>query len=195
MSDYIAINNECPEIALYQQYRKNDAALNFFSWIRRYWQAKYYDYIIQDIVPQLTSCDATSEYLEFFAKYWYGILRPVDVTGVHRYDDPSIEWDDSSYDYRADAGVITVDEFKKIIDFILDWTYEEWNIPLLYRMVCGFTGAAGDDVLIEQDDTRPDVFLITMPNSSASALFASLVLNYKAVWQLPLGVDLEITLL
>lgn len=194
MSDYIEIDNDCPEVKLYQQYRKNDPALNFFAWIRDYWQSKYFDYIWNTIVPQLSTCNATSEYIQFFAYYWYGIIRPVDVTGVHRYDDPDIKWNDSQYDYRADAGLISKEDFKNMIDFILDWTSGDWNIPTLFRMVNGFTGIAGKDISIQQDSTRPDVFLIVIPNTAKASLFSSLVLNYKAKWNLPAGINIEITL-
>lgn len=194
MSDYLAIDNECPDIILYQQYRRNDPSSNFFAWIKRYWQSKYYDYIMDEIVPQLSSCNAYSDYLQFFALYWYGILRPVDVTGVHRYDDPEILWDDSSYDYRADAGVIDIEEFKKIIAFLIDWTENDWNIPLLFRMIRSFTGLGGDEIAIEQDDERLDVFVVTLPSNGQTTLFQSLVLNYKAMWNFPLGINLEINL-
>lgn len=194
MSDYIAIDNTCPEIKLYQQYQKNDPAVNFFRWVRDYWQVKYFDYVLNTIVPQLTSCDADTEYLQFFARYWYGILRPVDVTGVHRYDDPAIHWDDSQYDYRADAGVIGIDSFKAMLDFILDWTEHDWNVPLVFKWIEGFTGLSGDQITVEQDSTRPDVFLVGMPNTEKTALFTSLVQNYRAMWNLPYGITFEITL-
>lgn len=194
MSDYIAIDHDCPEIKLYQQYRKNDPAVNFFAWLRDYWQAKYWDYIWNEIVPQLSSCNATTEYIQFFATYWYGIIRPVDVTSVLRYDS-GLNYDEGNvYDYRADAGVIAREQFKALIDFVLDWTEHDWNIPLLFKMIRGFTGLQGADITIEQDSTRPDVFMIGLPDSNITALFKSIVVNYASVWNLPLGITLEITL-
>ena len=194
MSDYIAIDNTCPTIKLWQQYRKNDPAVNFFAWLRDYWQDKYFDYVMDEIVPQLSSCNADTEYIQFLATYWYGIVRPVDVTSVLRYD-TTLNYDEGAiYDYRADAGVIAREQFKNMIDFILDWTEHDWNIPLLYKMIMGFTGVAGEDITIEQDSTRPDVFLISLPNNNLTLLFRSLIINYASVWNLPFGITLEITI-
>jgi len=61
-------------------------------------------------------------------------------------------------------------------------------------MVHDFTLADYTDIIIEQDSTRPDVFLITIPNGSAAALFKSLVQNYTAMWNIPKGISLEITI-
>jgi hypothetical protein len=194
MSDYIKIDNTCPEITLWEQYRKNDAAVNYFAWLKTYWQTKYFDYALNVLVPALASCNNNSEYLQFFARYMYGIIRPVDVTSALRYDE-GLKYDESNvYDYRADAGVIALQYFRRIIAFVINWTEHDWNIPLLYKMVHDFTLADYTDIIIEQDDTRPDVFLITIPNGSAAALFKSLVQNYTAMWNLPLGVSLEITI-
>ena len=193
MSDYIAIDNTCPEIKLYQQYRKNDPAVNFFQWIQTYWQAKYYDYILNTIVPQLSSCGATSEYIQFFALYWYGIIRPVDISAASRYDDTVTTYDESYYDYIATAGLITREDFKKLIAFIIDWTSSEWNIATLFRMVMGFTGLAGVDISITQEDNDLDSFDIVVPVTPKSTLFKSLVDNYKRVWQLPFGIDLQVS--
>jgi hypothetical protein len=194
MSDHIVINNDCPEIALWEQYRKNDPAVNFFNWLRTYWQEKYFSPLLSVYSPALTSCENDSEYLEFLARYLYGILRPVDVTSALRYDEGLLYDDGNPYDFRADAGVVSISFFRKIINFLIDWTEHDWNVPLLYKMIHDLTGAAWEDILIEQDDTRPDVFLVTMSTSSAAALFKSLIQNYKYIWNLPFGIDIEITL-
>lgn len=193
MSDYAIIDNTCPEIKLYQQYRKNDAAVNFFRWIREYWQAKYYDYLMNTVIPQLSSCSATSQYLRFFARYWYGIIWPVDVTESSRYDDTITQYDVSYYDYIVTAGLIAREDFQKLIAFILDWTSDTWSIPTLFRMTMGFTGLAGTDIDITQDDDELDRFYIIIPSNPKTIIFKSLVDNYKLTWQLPFGIDIVVS--
>ena len=116
------------------------------------------------------------------------------MTSVLRYDNGLTYDTGNVYDFRADAGVIAREQFKALIDFVLDWTEHDWNIPLLFKMIRGFTGLAGADITIEQDSTRPDVFLIGLPDSNITALFKSIIVNYTSVWNLPLGITLEITL-
>jgi len=194
MSDYAVIDNTCPEITLWQQYRKNDPASNFFAWLQSYWQTKYFTYAVNVLVPALASCDNNSEYLQFLARHLYGMIRPVDVTDALRYDEGLLYDKSNVYDYRADAGVIALKYFRRIIAFVIDWTEHDWNIPLIYKMVHSFTDAAYTDIVVEQDSTRPDVFLVTLPNSSAAVLFKSLIQNYEAIWNIPLGITLEITI-
>lgn len=194
MSDHIIINNTCPEIVLWQQYRKNDAAANYFAWLKSYWKTKYFDKLLSVYLPALSSCNSNTEYLQFFARYMYGLIRPVDVTAALRWDEGLLYDSGNVYDYRADAGVIALEAFRRMISFIIDWTQHDWNLPLLYKMIHDFTEADWADILIEQDSTRLDVFLVTMPTSTNSSLFKSLIQNYKEIWNMPMGIDLEITL-
>jgi len=194
MSDQIQINNTCPDITLWQQYRKNEPSVNYFNWLKTYWQTKYFTPLITTFLPALSLCNNNSEYVQFFARYWYGIIRPIDVTAALRWDEGLIYDTGAVYDYRTDAGPIALEMFRRLLEFILDWTEHDWNLTLLYKMIHGFTGTAWADILIEQDDTRLDVFLITMPTSTNSSLFKSLIQNYTDLWRLPFGIDLEITL-
>jgi hypothetical protein len=192
--DYISIDNTAPKINLWQQYKKNDVILNFFKFLKTYWQTKYFDYLNNTLIPNLSVYNATSKYLYFFALNIFNIQVPIKIEGGTKYDF-GLPYDSGySQDTITGSVPVTFAEFKTILFFILDWSRPNWDIPTLFYLISKFTGLNWDDILIEQDSTNLDLITITLPSNSSTLLFELMMNYYKDIFGLPFAVSFVIIL-
>lgn len=194
MSDHIEITNECPEFILWEQYKKSEPVKNFFKFLSEYFQSKYFDKVFTQYAQALGIYNSTTEFLEFFAKYFCGINRPVDITNNPQWNYGYLYNNNNLWSYSEAAGFISIEKFRLLLLCVLDWTEHGWNIEFFYKIINLFCGTEFEDILIEQDDTDLDLFNITIPSTDDSVLFKSLVENYTDLWNFPAGISLTITL-
>jgi hypothetical protein len=194
MSDYVAIDSNCPDWTLWQQYQTSEPVKNFFAWFQSYLQTTYFDAIASVYMPALSVYGNTTEFLEYFAKYFAGILRPLDITGTTRWDS-GYQWDDNNtWDTVEIAGKIAISQFRKMLLCILDWSHHDWSLIYLFKVIHDFTGSDYVDINIVQSTVNLNLFTITIPSTNSSILFKSLVENYKSVWGFPFNISFVITL-
>ena len=191
----MSIDNACPEIRLWQQYRQNEPMVNYFNFLQSYWQGKYFDKLQGVYDVALSAMDTTTEYIQFYAKYILGIERPIDITASSRYDS-GYKYDKGvPYDYSVNAGVIKAADFQRMLFCIINWTQHSWNLEFLYWMVHTFTLLNYSDIAIIQSGTDYDTFNITLPTTDTVKLFKSLLQNYTNYWNIPMGIKLNIILI
>lgn len=193
-SENIKIDNTCPRIRLWNQYKKNAAVVNYFDWLQTYYQAKFFDYLETTAMPALSISGATGDYLFFYGTNILGIgYKPINITSETLYD--------SGFNY--DAGnlydiivgyLVTWGQLQTIMKWIFDWSQNNWTIPALYNLISKFTGLAYSDIAIVQDNNNLDLFTITMPTTTLSSLFRNMVLYYSRLMGLTFGYYFAITL-
>jgi hypothetical protein len=194
MSDYVVIDSKCPDWTLWQQYQTSEPVKNYFTWFKSYLQEKYFDAIESSYMPALGIYNNTTEFLEYFSKYFIGVLRPLDIIGTTRWDS-GYDWDNNNeWDKLEIAGKIPISIFRKLIFCVIDWSYHDWSLIYLFKVVHDFTGEDFNNINIVQSSVNLDLFTITLPSTNTSLLFKSLVENYKDIWGFPYNISFTITL-
>lgn len=194
MSDHVEIDNNCPKFRLWEQYKKSEPVKNYFNFLTDYFQSKYFDNAFTTYATALGIYNSTTEYLEFFAKYFAGINRPVDITTNPQWNYGYLYNNSNLWSYSEAAGFISIESFRLLLLCILNWTNHDWNIEYFYKIINLFCGTDFYDIDIVQDDTDLDLFTITVPSTDGTTLFKSLVENYTDLWNFPLGISLTIEL-
>lgn len=191
---YINIDNTAPEIRLWQQYKKNDIIFNFFNYLRTYWQTQYFDYLNNTIIPNLSVYNTNCNYLYYFSESIFNIKPPIKISSGFKYDIGQKYDNGLTYDAITGTVPVSYSEFKTILEFILDWSKPNWDIPSLFYLISKFTGLTWDNILIEQDSTNLDLITITLPSSFSTSLFELMVNYYRDIFGLPFGVNFVVTL-
>lgn len=193
ITNYLQLNTTCPDMVLWEQYKKNQVLQNYFNWVSECFQTTYFNYINNNI-KELGAFQSTTEYLEYFSLYWYGIIRPKDITSSSLYD-IGLQYDNGVlYDTLNLAGSIEIGAFRRFLLVILNRTYGNWNTVTYYRMTADFCQIPITDVIVTYDEVNLHAINISVPNNKTSLLFKSLLDNYYETWNFPVGKQVTITL-
>lgn len=193
-TDYIQINNNCPDIRLWQQYYRNEIIVNFFIFLKNYFQTIYFDFLEDQCMPALSIINAFNDYLQYYALSILNILIPVNITSGTKYDS-GFKYDSGvKYDESGGTKPITLAQFQSLLMWAFDWSRPNWDIPTLYYLIGNITGLTYDQIDIEQDDTNLDLFHFTLTDTSQTEFFMSMLLYYQNLLNLPFGIYFDITL-
>ena len=190
----ISILNTCPTIKLWQQYRKSDTMVLYFNFLKSYYQTDYFDFLENTAMPSLSIINAVNDYLQFYAKNILNIDTPINILLGSKWD-LLFKWDSGSkYDNLTGAEPITKIQLQTLLEWIVNWSLPNWDIPTMYQLISNFTGLSYDDILIEQDSTNLDLFHFSMPDNTATQFFRSILLYYQNLLRMPAGLFFDIAL-
>ena len=203
--DNIQIDTTCPKVKCWYQYSRVPAIKNYFDFLQSYWQAKFFDFTFK-ITPtdgialgtaagEMSIYNSTTDYLFYYSTNVLGIkIRPSVLLGSipydsgFHYDDPTVFYD------QVPIVVASQQQFKVLLKWIFDWSRDDWTIPSLFDLLKKFTGLDMSDIEVVQDDTNLDLITITMPNTTGTLLFQSMLTFYKPLLFLPYGIDFVVVL-
>lgn len=190
----ITVDNSCPTINLWQQYRKNQVIVDYFTFLQSYIQMKYYNFLMTSCVPALSIINSFNDYVQYYALNILDIPIPVSISLGTKYDIGQ-QWDVGNiYDQTVGAVQISVPQFKAMLAMIFNWSTSNWDIPTLFKITSTFTGLNYSQINIVQDGSNADLFTITMTTNANTTLFKTLFLYYAPLLNLPFGISFNIVL-
>ncbi|HEC1823344.1 TPA: hypothetical protein R1765_001968 [Campylobacter coli] len=162
------------KLYLFQQYKKHEWIQKFFNLIDKIIQERYYN-ALKDMWSERDILRSSSLYLIFYARYYLGIIRPINInssdestedpsdTTLHIYD-ANVRYDTRwIYDdyYQANPG-ISAALFNSFLRFILDYSQETWTHDYIIKLAAEWC---------KQDPT--DVKIIFKPDKVQYSLIAT----------------------
>lgn len=194
------------KINVWQQYKRSDAIVNYFAFLRDYIQENYNDLFFKynkdtnkielgEYAKEFSINQAETEYLQYYLESIYGMKRShylVDRT----YYDSGLKYD-SFYKYDEDgtAELVPIYLLKKIFTFIYNLKYTHWSIPNLAGMLADFCEINITEVRIEIDTSRLKYFKVYLPTNRYSQDFRIIYNTYRNILNMPIGFNMEINLI
>ena len=194
------------KINVWQQYKRSDAIVNYFAFLRDYIQENYNDLFFKynkdtkqielgEYAKEFSINQAQTEYLQYYLESIYNMKRPhylVDRT----YYDSGLKYD-SFYKYDEDgtAELVPIYLLKKIFTFIYNLKYTHWSIPNLAGMLADFCEVNITEVRIEIDTSRLKYFKVYLPTNRYSQDFRIIYNTYRNILNMPIGFNMEINLI
>lgn len=197
---------ELSNINVWQQYKRSDAIVNYFAFFRDYIQENYNDLFFKyekdtdkielgKFAKEFSINQAETEYLEYYLKSIYNILRPhylVDRT----YYDSGLKYDSYyKFDEGGTAELVPIYLLKKIFTFVYNLKYTHWSIPNLAGMLADFCEINITEVKIEIDKKRLKYFKVYLPTNRYSQDFRIIYNTYRNILNMPIGFNMEINLI
>lgn len=197
---------ELSNINVWQQYKRSDAIVNYFAFFRDYIQENYNDLFFKyekdtdkielgKFAKEFSINQAETEYLEYYLKSIYNILRPhylVDRT----YYDSGLKYDSYyKFDEGGTAELVPIYLLKKIFTFVYNLKYTHWSIPNLAGMLADFCEINITEVKIEIDKKRLKYFKVYLPTNRYSQDFRIIYNTYRNILNMPIGFNIEINLI
>ena len=197
---------ELSKIKVWQQYKRSDAVVNYFAFLRDYIQENYNDLFFKynkdtkqielgEYGKEFSINQAQTEYLQYYLESVYGMKRPQYL--VHRtYYDSGLKYDRFyKYDEDGTAELVPIYLLKKIFTFIYNLKYTHWSIPNLAGMLADFCEVNITEVRIEIDTSRLKYFKVYIPTTQSSQDFRIIYNTYRNVLNMPIGFSMEINLI
>lgn len=197
------MNIDLDKIRVWEQYKRSDIVKQYFKLLKEYIDENYkqlfYRYdsegniVIGDYMKELTITDSVSEYLYYYIENIYGLIRPTFVSSVF-YDSGLLYDVGFKYDSTGDTEPITLDILRKLFKFIYGLQYDHFSLPILVEMLADFCECPPTQIRVEKD---PDVLLsytVYIPPTPYALSFYNLYGGYRQIFNLPLGVSLELVL-
>lgn len=197
---------ELSNITLWNQYRRSDALINYFSFFKQYLQENYKDTFFKyneekkeielgKYAKEFSINKAETDYLEYYLKSIYGMLRPHYLVDRVYYDS-GIQYD-SFYKYDEDgtASLVPIYLLKKIFTFVYNLKYTHWSIPNLAGMLADFCEVNITEIRIEIDKTRLKYFRVYLPTNRYSQDFRIIYNTYRNILNMPIGFNMELNLI
>lgn len=172
----------------YDEYATSQALKDLFTAL-----SEELNEMIQDInsnIEAMSILNSTHEYLEFYALYYLGLVRPIgnarDITSTSYYDtvtdyDSNAVYDSATPERPTVSGV----NFLKYLKFIYDYRYETWTLDYILKFILEW---GEKSMSINPNDikvTLGSCITITLPNTSAALdVFGVIIANREAM-QLP----------
>ena len=179
---------ELSDINVWQQYKRSDAIVNYFAFLRDYIQENYNDLFFKynketnkielgEYAKEFSINQAQTDYLEYYLRSIYNMLRPHYLVDRTFYDS-GLKYDSLyEYDEGGTAELVPVSLLKKIFTFVYNLKYTHWSIPNLAAMLADFCEINITKVKIEIDTTR-------------------LKYNtYRNILNMPIGFNMELNLI
>ena len=197
---------ELSKINVWQQYKRSDAIVNYFAFFRDYIQENYNDLFFKynkdtkqielgEYGKEFSINQAQTEYLEYYLRSVYNMLRPhylVDRT----YYDSGLKYDSLyKYDEGGTAELVPIPLLKKIFTFIYNLKYTHWSISNLAGMLADFCEVNITEIRIEIDTNRLKYFKVYLPINRSSQDFRIIYNTYRNILNMPIGFNMEINLI
>ena len=207
------MKKELSKIYLWEQYKRNDALVDFFDFLRDYLNDNYKDLFYKSIknengqvvdieagelLKEFSINEATSDYVAFYLKSIYNIMRPHYL--VDRiYWDNRLQWDAYfKYDEGGTAEIVPIYLLKKIFTFIYNVNFLFWNVPNLAQMVADFIEVPLSSIKVYRQKTtiasNQKVYIVEVPLNKYSNDLRIVYNTYQNIFNLPIGVKLDLYL-
>lgn len=186
------MKKELSKIYLWEQYKRNDALVGYFDFLRSYLNENYKDLFYKnneagEFLKEFSINEAESEYLQYYLENIYNMLRPHFLVEKSNWD-TGYMWDDTyKWDMDGKAELIPISLLKKIFKFVYGLNYNSFNIPNFAGMLAEFCDIKITDIKIEIDSSRIKTFIITLPACDLAVDFRTLYATYKNIFNLPIG--------
>lgn len=204
------MNVELPEIPLWQQYKSSRPIVQYWIFFKEYIQKKYIDNFYSDgelgiWLKQLSINNNRTEFLYYYVFNILGQLPPYIITDLVTYDS-GFDYDkDLKYDSSSKGEKVSMIIFQKILKFVYNWNFKQWNIVTLVKLVAEFCNIPVKDInsiAIDYSETRFNTFILKVPDNDYSHVLQILFRQTadmsdvmdNNVFNLPVGMKIEIEL-
>lgn len=207
------MKNELDKIYLWEQYKRNDGLVDFFNFLRDYLNDNYKDLFFKsikdangrvigvetgDLLKEFTINSAESDYLAFYLKNIYDIKRPHYLVDRQFWDN-RLKWDAYyKWDEGGTAELVPIYLLRKLFTWMYNIKYLYWNIPNLAGMLADFIEEPVHKIKIYKsqsgDIANQKVYTCEMPLNRYSNDFRVVYNTYQNIFNLPIGVKLDVLL-
>ena len=207
------MKKELSKIYLWEQYKRNDALVDFFDFLRDYLNDNYKDLFYKSIknengqvvdieagelLKEFSINEAESDYVAFYLKAIYNIMRPHYLVD-RQFWDSRLKWDAFyNWDEGGEAMLVPIYLLKKLFTWMYNVKYLFWNIPNLAGMLSDFIEEPISKIKIYKNQTdvsNQKVYTVELPLNRYSNDFRIVYNTYQNIFNLPIGVKLDIILI
>lgn len=191
------------KIKIWEQYGRSEALRNYFRFFRKYIKENYFDLFYKyneetgkvelgEYAKEFSINQAQSDYLAFYLKSIYNMMRPHYLVEQVFYD-IGLRYDDEYYyDATGDTYLVPLSLLKKMFTFIYGVKYDYFSIPNLAGMIADFCDVNITQVRIEIDTMLLKSFKIYMPSKKLSRDLRTVYNTYRNLFNLPIGFSMAI---
>lgn len=185
---------EPEQLHLYHQYRNTPLFEDLFNVVRDYIKTRYFGLVDEFIKESNPYTAEYCEFMRFFYENYFGGSPILGASGNSFFYDNNEFWDgEDSYD-ESDvySGEVEFEQFLHVVRFILDYSYQVWNIDTLVTFIARCRGIAKNKIGI--DLTTWNTIKLSIPGSLGASDFVNMMRQYRTLFGLPLGVNIGIQL-
>lgn len=175
---------------LYEQYRGNKLLNEVFERLNVFIRSNYIEWL-ERYLEAMSFEGSNNLYLAFYAENYFGVKRPLGSASLNSYydieemfDTENTIYDESSY-YDGKVGL---KDFKKYLQFRLDYSYAVSNIQMLASFAAKWVECELSDIQIVQSIDSTTFYI---PQTFSSREFIKLIFAYSNELGLPFGCKIE----
>lgn len=204
---------ELSKINVWEQYKRNDGLVSYFDFLRNYLNDNYKDLFYKSIknadgqiiklergklLKEWTINEAESDYLAFYLKNIYNMMRPHYLVDRLNWDS-RLKYDSYFlYDEGGTAEIVPIYLLKKIFIWIYNVKYKVWNIPNLAGMISDFIEEPLQKIKIYKKEgslLNQKIYTVEMPLNRYSNDFRIVYNTYRNIFNMPIGFILDLYIL
>lgn len=177
-------------IYLYEQYRSSALLREVFERLNNYIQSNYIAWL-ENFLNNISFHNSNNLFLGFYLQNYFGIARPLGSASLNSYYDIEEKFDTENTIYDESAfydGKVGLKDFKKYIQFRLDYSYAVTNIQMLASFAAKWIECELSEIQIVQ---TIDTTTFYIPQTYSSGEFIKLIFAYFNELGLPYGCKIE----
>lgn len=177
-------------IYLYEQYRGNKLLNEVFKRLNIFIHSNYIGWL-ERFLEAMSFEHSNNLYLAFYAQNYFGIARPLGSASLNSYYDIEEMFDSESVIYDESSfydGKIGLRDFKKYLQFRLDYSYAVSNIQMLASFAAKWVECELSEIQIVQS---VDTTTFYIPQTFSSGEFIKLIFTYSNELGMPYGCKIE----
>lgn len=177
-------------IYLYEQYRGNKLLNEVFERLNIFIRSNYIGWL-ERFLEAMSFEHSNNLYLAFYAQNYFGIARPLGSASLNSYYDIEEMFDSENVIYDESSfydGKIGLRDFKKYLQFRLDYSYAVSNIQMLASFAAKWVECELSEIQIVQS---VDTTTFYIPQTFSSGEFIKLIFAYSNELGMPYGCKIE----
>lgn len=177
-------------IYLYEQYRGNKLLNEVFGRLNIFIRSNYIEWL-ERFLEAMSFKHSNNLYLAFYAQNYFGIARPLGSASLNSYYDIEEMFDTENTIYDESSfydGKIGLRDFKKYLQFRLDYSYTVSNIQMLASFAAKWVECELSEIQIVQS---VDTTTFYIPQTFSSGEFIKLIFAYSNELGMPYGCKIE----
>lgn len=177
-------------IYLYEQYRSNKLLNEVFERLNIFIRSNYIEWL-ERFSEAMSFEHSNNLYLAFYAGNYFGVKRPLGSASLNSYYDIEEMFDSENTIYDESSyydGKIGLRDFKKYLQFRLDYSYDVSNIQMLASFAAKWVECELSDIQIVQS---VDTTTFYIPQTFSSGEFIKLIFAYFNELGMPYGCKVE----
>lgn len=177
-------------IYLYEQYRGNKLLNEVFERLNIFIRSNYIGWL-ERFLEAMSFEHSNNLYLAFYAQNYFGIARPLGSASLNSYYDIEEMFDSENTIYDESSfydGKVGLRDFKKYLQFRLDYSYAVSNIQMLASFAAKWVECELSEIQIVQS---VDTTTFYIPQTFSSGEFIKLIFAYSNELGMPYGCKVE----